>query len=133
MPSEAIARQAAMIREFIAFVYGLILLIPTLPRRIAAKARLRNFLNPRLQSASWKLAMPRPPSVQVQGPIPGFDQWKAHSRYDSHETFNEAPWYQGIREGAVIEYSSCMAFTDFLSNVSGIRECYHCFWKVIAY
>ena len=102
MPSEAIARQAAMIREFIAFVYGLILLIPTLPRRMAAKARLRNFLNLRLQSASWKLAMPRPFAVDVDGPIPGFDQWKAHSRYDSHETFNEAPWYQGIREGAII-------------------------------
>ena len=99
------ARQAAMIRQFLAFVYRLILLIhvPTLPRRIAANARFRNtFVIPRLKSSSWKLTVPRPLPVQVQGPIPGFDQWKAHSRHDAHWTYNEAPWYQGMPDGATM-------------------------------
>ena len=102
MPSEAIARQAAMIREFIAFVYGLILLIPTLPRRIAAMARFR-FLNPRLQSASWKLAVPRPPAISsdfLGSFVPeyrGFDQWIANTRENTGMIVTEAPGMTVIR------------------------------------
>ena len=62
MVSEAIARQAAMIRQIVAFVYRLI-------------ARMRGDF--------WKLTVPRPPPIQVQG-IPGTPRWLlAYSPYET--------------------------------------------------
>ena len=64
MPSQELARQAAMIRQFVAFVYRLI--IRLIPHRLI----------PRLKSSSWKLSVPRPLAILsdeygLACPIPG--------------------------------------------------------------
>ena len=83
MPSQELARQAAMIRQFVAFVYRLI--IRLIPHRLI----------PRLKSSSWKLAVPRPPAIStdaIQNFLPeyrGFDQWIANTRVNSAMILSE--------------------------------------------
>ena len=83
MPSQELARQAAMIRQFVAFVYRLI--IRLIPHRLI----------PRLKSSSWKLAVPRPPAISSNFAgsfVPehrGFDQWIANTREHTGMVFAE--------------------------------------------
>ena len=91
MPSQELARQAAMIRQFVAFVYRLI--IRLIPHRLI----------PRLKSSSWKLAVPRPPAISsnfVGSFVPeyrGFDQWIANTREHTSMIVTEAPGMTVIR------------------------------------
>ena len=79
-----------MIREFIAFVYGLI--IRLMPHRLI----------PRLKSSSWKLAVRRPPAISSDngGFVPaysGFDQWIANTREDMGMLLTAEPGMTVIR------------------------------------
>ena len=79
------ARQAALIRQIVAFVYRLI--IRLIPHRLI----------PRLKSFSWKLSVPRPLAILSEyglAPFPeyrGFDQWKANTREDTAMIVTEVP------------------------------------------
>ena len=86
MPSQELARQAAMIRQFVAFVYRLI--IRLIPHRLI----------PRTKSFSWKLAVPRPPAVSTNGIKPAFyfeyhvfDRWIANTRENTGTIVTEVP------------------------------------------
>ena len=79
------ARQAAMIRQIVAFVYRLI--IRLIPHRLI----------PRLKSFSWKLSVPRPPAILSEyghSSYPeyrGFDQWIANTRENTAMIVTEVP------------------------------------------
>ena len=84
------ARQAALIRQIVAFVYRLI--IRLIPHRLI----------PRLKSSSWKLAVPRPPAISSDTGyfVPeyrGFDQWIANTRENTGMIVTEAPGITVIR------------------------------------
>ena len=83
MPSQELARQAAMVRQFVAFLLERI--IRLIPHRLI----------PRTKSFSWKLAVPRPPAIStdaIQNFLPeyrGFDQWIANTRVNSAMILSE--------------------------------------------
>ena len=85
MPSQELARQAAIIRQFVAFLLERI--IRLIPHRLI----------PRLKSSSWKLSVPRPLAILSEyglAPFPeyrGFDQWKANTREDTAMIVTEVP------------------------------------------
>ena len=99
MPSQELARQAAMIRQFVAFVYRLI--IRLIPHRLI----------PRLKSASWKLGVRRPPAISTDAlnnfvdHYVGFDQWKASTEARSSTIFTEA-------EGTMFNYINTPRIMD---------------------
>ena len=81
------ARQAALIRQIVAFVYRLI--IRLIPHRLI----------PRLKSSFWKLSVPRPPAISINAVVPpalyfeyhGFDQWIANTRENTGTIVTEVP------------------------------------------
>ena len=86
MPSQELARQGAMIRQFLALLLERI--IRLIPHRLI----------PRTKSSSWKLAVPRPPAVSTEGINPGFwfgyhgfDQWIANTRENTGVIVTEVP------------------------------------------
>ena len=86
MPSQELARQAEMIRQFVALLLERI--IRLIPHRLI----------PRTKSFSWKLAVPRPPAVSTTGINPGFwfeyhgfDQWIANTRENMGTIVTEVP------------------------------------------
>ena len=87
MPSQELARQAAIIRQFVAFLLERI--IRLIPHRLI----------PRTKSFSWKLAVPRPPAVSTNGINPayfyfeyhGFDRWIANTRENTGTIVTEVP------------------------------------------
>ena len=90
MPSQELARQAAIIRQFVAFLLERI--IRLIPHRLI----------PRLKSSSWKLAVPRPPAISSDTGyfVPeyrGFDQWIANTRENTGMIVTEAPGITVIR------------------------------------
>ena len=87
MPSQELARQGAMIRQFLALLLERII-------RLIPHVRLI----PRTKSFSWKLAVPRPPAVSTTGINPGFwfdyhgfDQWIANTRENTGTIVTEVP------------------------------------------
>ena len=84
MPSQELARQAAMVRQFVAFLLERI--IRLIPHRLI----------PRTKSFSWKLAVPRPPAISSDTGyfVPeyrGFDQWIANTRENTGVIVTEVP------------------------------------------
>ena len=86
MPSQELARQAAMIRQFVALLLERI--IRLIPHRLI----------PRTKSFSWKFAVPRPPAVSTTGINPafyheyhGFDRWIANTRENTAMIVTEVP------------------------------------------
>ena len=55
----------------------------------AIRMMVRN-LDPRIWFLNWKLALPRPPQLDVRdATFPGFNQWKATTLLDHHIFFRE--------------------------------------------
>ena len=85
MPSQELARQAAIIRQFVAFLLERI--IRLIPHRLI----------PRTKSFSWKLAVPRPPAILSEYghssymEYRGFDQWIANTRENTGVIVTEVP------------------------------------------
>ena len=90
MPSQELARQAAMIRQFVALMLERI--IRLIPHRLI----------PRTKSFSWKLAVPRPPAISSDSGLfvpeyQGFDQWIANTRENTGIIATEAPGISLVR------------------------------------